>query len=82
MHEPVAFINQCDSIEAKLTYHPGDGDLALVLEDADGAEIARASHGDGRRLKSLPLAKGDYRIRIDGAATESVDYVIEVKEKD
>lgn len=82
MHEPVAFANECGSIEAKLTYHPGDGDLALVLEDANGVEIARADHGDGRRIKPLPLANGDYRLRIDGAPTESVDYVIEVREKD
>lgn len=82
-HEAIAFTNACQTVDAQLTYHPGNGGgLVLVLEDESGAEIARATHGDGRRITRVALPQGDYRLRIDGSPTKSVDYVIQLSQKD
>ncbi len=81
-HKPVKFRNACGALDAKLTYHPGGADLVLVLEDAGGAEIARATHGGGKHIKKMALPKGEYGLRIDGVPTSAVDYVIQVKQSD
>lgn len=80
-HDGVAFTNACEEIDVKLTYHPGGDDFVLVLEDESGAEVARATHGNGRHIKQIALPQGDYRLRIDGTPTTSIDYVIQVGQR-
>lgn len=82
LHEPVAFKNACDTVSAKLTYHPGNLGLTLVLEDMSGSEIARATSGNNKKIPEMALPEGDYRLRIDGTPGKSVDYVIQVSQKD
>ena len=81
-HEPIAFTNNCDNLSAKLTYNPGNAGLTLVLEDANGVEVARAAHGNGKHIPTFALAKGDYQLRIEGSPAKSVDYVIQVSQID
>lgn len=81
-HESVSFTNACAAAEAKLTYHPGNAGLTLVLLNAAGAEVARANAANGKQIRRTPLAKGDYRLRIEGSPSKAVDYVIEVRQSD
>lgn len=78
-HEGQAFVNECARVDVRLSYHPGGADLVIVLEDANGAELARGTTGDGKRIRRMDLPKGQYRVRIDGAPAKSVDYVIDVR---
>ena len=58
-------------VEARLRFGHGDGDLGLLLADADGVEIEAADSADDDESIARRLAPGTYHLRVhlaDGAS--------------
>jgi subtilisin family serine protease len=71
----VRFEMRCNSLDAQLSYHPGNQSLAFELYDADGTRLAVADEANGRRLRRK-LVAGQYVYRISQAPTTAVEFVI------
>lgn len=64
----------CTSVEAQLSFSPGNQPVGVDLIAPGGAIVASAEgHG---RLKATGLAPGNYTYRVRGPVTEGVDFVI------
>jgi serine protease AprX len=65
---------RCSSLDARLTFHPGNESLGLALVDGDGREVARSA--DGRTLRLEGVAPGHYAYRVEGPVGRAVDFVL------
>ncbi|MGH9346797.1 MAG: S8 family serine peptidase [Vicinamibacterales bacterium] len=75
-HVDVPIAVRRDSLDAKLTWHPGTEDVTLALVDAGGRVVVEGV--DARRIEAAGLAPGDYALRVRGAVSRSIDFVIKV----
>lgn len=77
----IAFTLQCSSLDALMTYHPGNQSPALELLDDQGQVVAFADEANGRRMRLEDLDPGDYAYRVSGPVSRSINFVIKSRQQ-
>lgn len=80
--ESVEFTLSCASVDAHLSYNPGNAGLTLSLYRDDGSLVASGQQANGRKLNASGLAAGTYELRIEGSPAQTLDYAIKVRQRD
>jgi subtilisin family serine protease len=75
----VAFTLRCSSVDARLTFHPGNQGVGFALVGQAGQVLVWAE--DGRRLTAADLEPGHYSYRVTGPVARPVDFVVRSAQK-
>jgi subtilisin family serine protease len=68
------------SVDADVSYHPRK-DQAVTVQLIDSTGRLWGSTSDSTRLRATGLAPGRYTLRVGGALTQPVDFVVKVDQK-